>query len=408
MIRSGTIIMIREKISQGKTDYAIGKELNISKNTVKKYRDSPVSQHALKGSKRPSKLDPFKPEIGMLLNRGIYNCQVIFEHIKEQGYTGKITILKDYVKQFRPAKIAPAARRYESLPGQQAQMDWGICSYIDENRITHKVPAFAMIMGSSRAKYIEFTKRCDIYSLMRCMVNAFEYFGGVPKVVLTDRMKTVLIGMEAGNPLWNKRFEEFAADIGFIPKVCRPRRPQTKGKVERLVEYVKDNFLPGRQFKDIDDLNHQALEWCTRVDSKPHGTTGDIPLKALSEEPLLNLPAKEILYKYRWEARKVTIDGFISYDGIRYGVPWQFSRKEVRVRVLQDNLEIYDGEVLITSHKLEYTSGKIKWLKGQYQGLTEKNGYAIYPPYARQINICAVETRPLHIYDAVMGVIQNA
>ena len=172
MIRSGTIIMIREKISQGKTDYAIGKELGISKNTVKKYRKSPVSQHALKGSKRPSKLDPFKQEIGILLSRGIYNCQVIFEHIKDKGYTGKITILKDYVKQFRPAKIAPAVCRYESPPGQQAQMDWGICSYIDGNGVTHKVPVFAMIMGSSRAKYIEFTKRCDIYSLMRCMVNA--------------------------------------------------------------------------------------------------------------------------------------------------------------------------------------------------------------------------------------------
>lgn len=408
MIRSGTIIMIREKISQGKTDYSISKELNISKNTVKKYRQTPVYPHALKGSTRSSKLDPYKPEIEMLLKRGVYNCQVIFDHIREHGYIGKITILKDYVKQFRPAKIAPAVRRYESLPEQQAQVDWGICSYIDENGITHKVPAFAMIMSSSRAKYIEFTKRCDIYSLMWCMINAFEYFGGVPKVVLTDRMKTVLISMESGNPAWNKRFEEFAADIGFMPKVCRPRRPQTKGKVERLVEYLKDNFLPGRQFKDIDDLNHQAIEWCTCVDSKPHGTTGDILLKALIEEPLLSLPANHILDKYRWETRKVTVDGFISYDGIRYDVPWQLSRKEVCVRVLHDNLEIYDGEVLITSHKFEYISGKTKWLKGQYQGLTEKNRYAIHTPYARQINICAVETRPLHIYDAVMEVMQNA
>jgi len=150
-----------------------------------------------------------------------------------------------------------------------------------------------MILGNSRAKYLEFTKRCDFYSLLRCIVNAFEYFGGIPEIVLTDRMKTVIEGSEAGKPLWNKRFEDFASDMGFMPKVCRPRRPQTKGKVERLVNYIKDNFLPGRTFADADDLNRQAMMWCQKVNSKRHGTTGEIPLESLTNEPLLPLPPKE-------------------------------------------------------------------------------------------------------------------
>jgi len=91
-------------------------------------------------------------------------------------------------------------------------------------------------------------------------------------------MKTVIDGSEAGKPLWNKRFEDFASDMGFIPKVCRPKRPQTKGKVERLVDYVKDNFLPGRTFTDAEDLNRHAIAWCQKADSKMHGTTGEIPL----------------------------------------------------------------------------------------------------------------------------------
>ncbi|QDR81805.1 Integrase core domain protein [Sporomusa termitida] len=218
MLRSGLILMIRQKALAGQSPYTIGKELGISKNTAKKYAAGDTGQHRLKGRTRPSKLDPFKSIIDEMVQNGIFNCVVIYEHLQNLGYTGGITILKDYVKDMRPARNSPAVRRYETPPGKQAQMDWGITHYLDEHGIVHKTPVFVMIMGSSRSKYVEFTKRCDFYSLLRCMVNAFEYFGGVPQVVLTDRMKTVIDGSEAGKPLWNKRFEDFAADMGFLPK----------------------------------------------------------------------------------------------------------------------------------------------------------------------------------------------
>lgn len=227
--------MIHEGSQKGKSAYAISKELGISKNTAKKYMNQPKAEHGLKGRTKSSKLDPFKPQINEMIENGIFNCVVIFERLKDMGYTGGITIIKDYVKPFRPARNAPAVRRYETPPGKQAQMDWGIAHYIDEKGVIHKTPVFTMILGNSRCKYVEFTKRCDIYSLLRCMVNAFEYFGGVPKVVLTDRMKTVINGSDAGKPIWNSRFEDFAADMGFVPKVCRVKRPQTKGKVGTIL-----------------------------------------------------------------------------------------------------------------------------------------------------------------------------
>ena len=294
MIRSGLILMIRQKVQAGQSSYSIGKELGISKNTAKKYSTGELKEHGLKGRVKPSKLDRYRQAIDTMMGSGIFNYVVIHERLRELGYGGGITIIKDYVKNLRPARSAPAVRRYETPPGRQAQMDWGITHYWDEHGIIHKTPAFVMIMGNSRSKYVEFTKRCDFYSLLRCMVNALEYFEGVPKIVLTDRMKTVIDGSEAGKPLWNKRFADFAADMGFLPKVCRPRRPQTKGKVERLVDYLKDNFLPGRQFRDLDDLNLQARAWCQKVDGKKHGTTGEIPLAALKNEPLLSLPAKAV------------------------------------------------------------------------------------------------------------------
>ncbi len=133
-------------------------------------------------------------------------------------------------------------------------MDWGVTSYIDEKGHVHKNPAFIMILGSSRSKYVEFTKRCDLYSLLRCIVNAFAYYGGVPKIVLIDRRKTVTDGSKAGKPIWNSRFADFAA-YGFCVEGMPGKKAQTKGKVERLADDVKDHFLPEGPFTDLYDLN---------------------------------------------------------------------------------------------------------------------------------------------------------
>lgn len=99
-------------------------------------------------------------------------------------------------------------------------------------------------------RYVEFSRRCDEASLLRCVPHVFEYFGGVPEVALTDRMKTELTSIDHGKPVWQATFERFATEMGFIPKVCHSRRPQTKGKVERLAHYVRDNFMAGRKFID--------------------------------------------------------------------------------------------------------------------------------------------------------------
>ena len=400
MLRSGTILMIREKAESGESAYAIGKELRISKNTARKYiecpEDTPVKID------RFSKLDAYTAKLDELMNQGIFNCVVLLERLRDEGYSGEISILKEYVHPYRPARALPAVRRYETPAGRQAQMDWGICHYTDSSGTLHKVPAFVMILGKSRVKYVEFTSRCDLSSLERCIVNAFSYFGGMPETVLTDNMKTVVTGREAGKPIWNTRFADFAVELGFVPKVCRIRSPQTKGKVERLVRHVKDNFWPGRQFEDLEDLNRQALCWCRQADGKIHHTTGKIPLRELANEGLLKLPTQETLDKYRWETRLVTRDGMVSFDGVRYGVPWQYSGKEVRVRLCAGYLEIYYGEVLLAKHKAQYHSGNVVFLRGQYNGLAERSGVPVPFPCARQQD-GAVEVRELSVYDQLLG-----
>ncbi|MVB12733.1 Integrase core domain protein [Caprobacter fermentans] len=400
MLRSGMIHMIREKAQGGKSAYAIGKELGISKNTARKYIERKESSPP--ETNRFSKLDAYKPQLHEFMDQGIFNCVVLLERLQAAGYDGGITILKEYVHPYRPAKALPAVRRYETPAGKQAQMDWGICHYTDSSGILHKVPVFVMILGKSRVKYAEFTSRCDLSSLERCIVNAFSYFGGMPENVLTDNMKTVVTGREAGKPIWNTRFADFATELGFVPKVCRIRSPQTKGKVERLVRYVKDNFLPGRQFENLEDLNRQALCWCRQADEKVHHTTGKIPMQELEKEDLRELPPQETLDKYRWETRIVTRDGMVSFDGVRYGVPWQYSGKEVRVRLCAGYLEIYCGEVLLAKHKAQYRSGNVVFLQGQYNGLAERNGIPTSFPCAIKQN-GTVEVRKLSIYDQLLG-----
>ncbi len=406
MIRSGLILMIKEKATKGKSAYAISKEIGISKNTARKYMTAPAAPHGLKGTHKPSKLDDYKPLIHALLDQGIYNCVVLLERLRAAGYDGGISILKAYVSPLRPAGNAPAVQRYETPSGKQAQMDWGICQYQDSVGTLHKVPVFVMILGYSRAKYIEFTARCDLASMERCMVNAFTYFGGVPTEVLTDNMKTVVVGRELGKPIWNTKFADFAVDIGFVPKVCRVRMPQTKGKVERLVRYVKENFFPGRQFEDLEDLNCQARQWCHMADSKKHGTTGKIPLRQLAEETLQPLPPQNVLDRYRWEQRLVTREGTVSFDGIRYGVPWQYAGCEVRVRLYRERVEIYRDETLLATHKVERKNGTIVWLKDQYKGLAERKGIALAPAIAKQVER-NVEIRPLSVYDDLLGGVVN-
>jgi len=122
------------------------------------------------------------------------------------------------------------------------------------------------------------------------------------------------------------------------------------------------------------------------------------------KEPLLALPSQETRDKYRWEVRKVTRDGFISYDGAMYGIPWCYSGRELRVRILGEYFEAYDGNVRIVQHKVEYTSGRIVWLKGQYEGLAERNGIAAPLSYAYKVRDISVETRPLSIYYQAAGV----
>jgi len=187
-------------------------------------------------------------------------------------------------------------------------------------------------------------------TLIRCHVNAFRYLGGYPEEMLYDNMKQVVIKrlLKQADSTLNRQFEDFAGFYGFKPVLCRPYRGQTKGKVERTVQFVKvertvqfvrDNFMIGIKYNSLDDLNGQALAWCNKVNNKIHATTGEIPLERLRKEGLNPLKREYIIDQIN--LRRVQKDCLISYAGNQYSVPAEYVGKDVAVVALDNMLTAY-------------------------------------------------------------------
>ena len=319
------------------------------------------------------------------------------------GYTGKESILRTYVRSIRPpAKPKQIAiRRYETPPGKQSQFDWGIFSYIDVRGTKRHIPGLYVTLGRSRKSYLEFALSADIYGLITCLINAFFYFGGLTDVFLTDHMKTVVIGGDGKDGYqFNSQMADLANFLGVSIKLCRVRRPQTKGKVERGIRYAKENFWPARTFSDLADLNEQALIWCSEADNRIHQSLGITPNEAfLTEQPHLGpLPMRESLYGFEKRIRKVTADSFVSFAGVKYGVPWKYSLSQVEVLPKGRTVEIYSNGELIASHPLTYQKRSLVYLPHQYSGIDEE-AYRLAPPVlVRQIIDSSVEIRSLDEY----------
>lgn len=318
----------------------LSRETNLSRPTVRKYLNEGFVEHKNTGKKKGSLLDPFKEFLQeQFTEYRNYNSKALFMRLVEQGYTGGITILREYVRKFRPPRVSPTApartMRFETQLGEQAQMDWGFVHYrVGKRKKLKQLACFVMILGASRTRYVEFFTSARQENLFIGMTNAFRYFGGVPRAVLTDNMKSVVQNRNKIQITFNGKFEYFMAEYGFNTILCRIQAPETKGKVERLVHFIKNNFFPGRTFVTMADLNVQSISWCDFVNNEEHGTTGRIPFEVLEEERehLRPLPESKTMDQYLWLKRAVSYDGMVSYEGKRYGIAHSCTSKTVKVR----------------------------------------------------------------------------
>ena len=223
-----------------------------------------------------------------LLADGVTNSDVIFERISERGYRGGLTTVKNYIAAHadlvpakrRLARAEPQGsrgRRFETGPGEAYQMDWGFVEVEDWTGATFRIACLALVCHHCGTCYVEFFPNARQENLSIGMIHAFMAMG-VPEHVLTDNMKSVVIRRDLeGRPVWQADYAAFMACAGFGTRLCKPRHPFTKGKVERLIRFVKGNFLAGRRFYNATDLNAQALEWCSRQSGRYRRAVDCVP-----------------------------------------------------------------------------------------------------------------------------------
>lgn len=272
---------------QGLSIRAIARRLGISRNAVRRAlrRGGPP---VYVRPPRPSKLDPYKDYLlQRLTGFPELSAAALFDEIKALGYTGGVSILKDFTKPHRVRRREPAVR-FETAPGLQAQADWADLG-------THPIAGkptplylFVMVLGYSRAIYAHATTSSGAEAFLDCHARAFESFGGMPAEILYDNAKVVVLSRNRNGARFNPRLLDFAGRFGFAPKLCRPYRAQTKGKVERSIGFIRDRFFVGRSFTGLDDLNGQLAFWLdSHANQRIHATTGERPVDRLARENLL-------------------------------------------------------------------------------------------------------------------------
>jgi transposase len=401
MLRSKTVHTIHDLAAQGTSIHAIAHQLGLARNTVRKYLRGAAVPAAR--PERSMKLDPFKDQIRRWVQEDhLFNCVTMLERLRLLGYTGGISQLKAFVRPLRPARASrQPVRRYETAPGKQLQFDWAEFRY-DQAGSYHKLFGFTAVLGYSRMRFVTFTKRCDVASLIRCLMEACEYFGGLPQTMLTDRMKSVLLDTDGTTLLWHPLFADFVAAIGVAPRVCRAYTPQTKGKVERSIGVIKQSFWPGVCFSDLEDLNNQARAWCEQRNRSVHQTTHQRPLERWGEEGLRPLPSGFAWERFATEERKVSWDGYLSYDGVLYGLPSEPSvaGSVVQVRAQHGVLHVWSQGQLLLSVALRARSGEVVTHVDQFRTVAPAGAQRqASEPLGHQVTASSVARRPLAEYD---------
>lgn len=323
MLGAETVVEIQILKRQGLSIRGISKELGLSRNTVRRYLMNTEKRTYKKRMEKESKIAAYTAYIQERLAHASPDwipATVLMREIKSQGYQGSIRLLNYYLASLKPSILAEPIIRYETKPGKQMQVDWGVF-----RRGSSPLSAFVAVLGYSRYCYVEFVTNEQFETLKQCHQNAFEYFQGVPYEILYDNMKTVITQRNAyglGIHRFHSGLWEFAKEAGFIPRLCRPYRAQTKGKVERFIRYLRYSFyVPlNAQLKqaglslDVDTANIEVKKWLRDVANvRVHQT--------LDEQPI-----------HRWDAELTALQPYRSSGSMRQSefentlIPGQYER----------------------------------------------------------------------------------
>src|SRR6266516_267031 len=340
---------------QGLKAAQIARELTLDPRTVAYWL---AQEHFHPRQSRPytSKLDPFKPAVVRMLERHPYSAAQVFQHLREQGFDGSYALVKAYVRTVRPTR-QPAFLTLAFAPGECVQVDWGYVGSVPVGQ-THRQLSFSvMVLCYSRMMYVEFTVSQTMEHFLACHQHAFEFFGGIPKKVMVDNLKSAVLQRALGEaPVFNPKYLDFATHNGFTIAPCNVGKGNEKGRVENGVGYVKKNFLAGLEPPDFSALNPAARQWLDTVANvRLHGETRDTPTALWhTERPSLHpLPLHSFDIATVSQVR-ASRQFRITLETNRYSVPTHYAGPALTLQTCPDRLCIYRDNQLIARHARSY------------------------------------------------------
>jgi transposase len=398
----------RLRLVEGVPIAEIARRFDLDRKTVRRCLQDPMWQPY----QRPARIDTLLSTHANYLreraSRVGFSAQILYQELRAQGYRGSYETVKLFVRPLRAARLGAerALVRFETPPGQQSQIDWGVARvpFRQHSAVRH---IFVLTLGFSRRSFYQPCLTETLPQFLDAHERAFEHFGGHTREHLYDRPRTVCHGTAAGRILWNPTFKAFADYWSFEPRLCQPYRAQTKGKVESGVKYFKRNFLPGRSFIDDVDLEEQLRDWMAEIaDLRRHGTTHERPLDRFAQEQG-HLVATTSHPSFRLEARQPRIvaeDYLVSFETNRYSVPFGLVGQPVEVLRRQGQLEIFHRGVLVAQHPELPGKHQLRILPEHGPGAvarTARQRLSTRGARGRPATFPEVEIRDLGIYDAL-------
>lgn len=305
---------------------------------------------------RSSRLDPFKARIVRLLESHPYSAQQIYQRLREEGFDGGFTIVKDYVRKVRPPR-REAFLKLSFAAGECAQLDWGAFGSIGVGSTRRRLSFFVMVLCYSRLMYVEFTVAQTMEHFLAAHEHAFAAFHGCPTRLMIDNLKSAVLSRLVGEaPVFNPRYLDFARHWGFDISPCNVAKGNEKGRVENGVGYVKKNLLNGQDFLDFSAVNPAAQVWLSTIANvRLHGETHQRPVDLFKEEQPRLRPLNPMPYDVgRIKSQRATKQFRIALDSNKYSIPAEFASQRVTVKTYPDRVCIYHQDQLIARHVRSY------------------------------------------------------
>ena len=339
----------------------IARQLGVHHTTVDRVL-SQAGQPKVQRNPRPSIVDPYHPLIiDTLAKYPSLSAVRLLEMARARGYRGGSSQFRAHVAQLRPRRPAEAYLRLKTLPGEQCQIDWGHFGHIDIGRARRPLMAFVMVLSYSRQLFVRFYLNQRMENFLRGHVAAFTAFDGVAKVALYDNLKSAVLERRADAIRFHPTLLELSAHYRFEPRPVAPARGNEKGRVERAIRFVRENFFAARTWRDIDDLNAQAGLWCQTTAAQrpcpedPARSVGDVFIE--ERQHLLALPDNPFPTEERLEVR-IGKTPYARYDQNDYSAPHTQVRRTLTVSASLERVRLLDGDTVVAEHPRHYGKGE--------------------------------------------------